>query len=626
MDKNQKKYIQENANRMSIEAMARFLGVKERKVRKFLEEESPKNRRKTFSGNSHYFLSFSELVLIFLSLAGLGLLIYSNTFLASFHWDDFGAIINNPDIHSPHFFSLDLWRKFNLRAVGYLTFILNYKIHGLDVFGYHFVNIAIHIFASSAVFFLVFLTLQTPTMKTIRYQVPSTWISLSAALIFLVHPIQTQAVTYIVQRFASLSALFYVSSLVFYVQYRLGGRRIYYFLSLSIAVFAFLTKENAVTLPLAFILYEGCFLYESPKRINHTILSLAPFFLLYLLLFLRSSDHFLHGGMIQTSVLPTAGLLQSEEISRADYLLTQFSVMVMYLRLLFLPLHQNLDPDILIAKSFFEPHTALCFLFLLTVFALGIFLFKKQKMIAFGILFFFLALSVESSFIPLLDVMNEHRLYLPMVGFCFFLCGTLLLVIKNSKRWILFFLLLTIAGSFLTYERNKVWANEYTLWEDVARKSPQKWRPYYWLGQAYLGDKQYQKAVNFFSKAIQLNPNQAGIYSELGLIYLTLKDYPKALEVLQKEIALHPDLYPEPYNNAGNALNELGRSEEAIESYKRAIKIRPDYGEAYANLCLAYFKKGDVENAKEQIKALMQIKRFDLIQKLQERGLFKVID
>jgi hypothetical protein len=357
-----------------------------------------------------------------------GAVVYSNTLHASWHFDDTVAIIENWSLRDLRGCFLGIFG--GNRSVGFFTFALNYHFGKLEVLGYHLVNIAIHIFNALLVYTLVTLLLKTPAMSKSRLDSHVRFLALASGLIFVAHPIQTQAVTYIVQRFASLATLFYLLSVVLFVKARLSIARgnsffsplhlLCYSLSLFSAFCAMHTKEISFTLPVVIGLCELFFMGPSPQSWVKRILYLLPF-ILTLLIIPANLGLF---GKVQTKPLgDIIGEMREQVqettlVSRTDYLLTQFNVIVTYIRLLFLPLNQNLDYDYPIAKTLFQFPTLVSFLFLFLLFLLALYLFlKNYRLISFAIFWFFITLSVESSIIPIRDVIFEHRVYLPSVGF-----------------------------------------------------------------------------------------------------------------------------------------------------------------------------------------------------------------
>jgi hypothetical protein len=558
-------------------------------------------------------------------IAVLGLLVYSNTFQAPFQWDDrYDYLLENPVVKDLGYFAetsraagLKHYDALRNRYIGYLTFALNYKIHGLDVKGYHIVNIAVHLINSMLVYWLVLLTFGTPFLAP-AFFTPSPaptpplregregegekrYIALFTALLFVSHPIQTEAVTYIFQRLTSLAALFYLASVAFYVKWRLKieqrssaavhpstssgcmvslSNHASYILSLVSAALAMKTKENAFTLPIMVALYEFLFFKgRKGSRILYLIPLLPTLFIIPLTLI--SADN--PAGEVAGGEDPAAGSYQG--ISRADYLFTQFRVIVTYMRLLFLPVNQNIDYDYPVFHSFFNPQVFSSFLFLLSVLCSGIYLLHRSKsdpflrVPAFGIFWFFIALSVESSIIPIPMVINEYRAYLPSVGLFAVLSTVVFLV---SRRWrrtktpALAGAALVIAVlSGAAYARNGVWGNEISLWEDVIKKSPLKARGYDNLGNAYFNKKMYDRAEEHYAISLRLNPQNAKAHNNLGFISFYIK----------------------------------GDIDGAIEHYSTSLSLAPDRAKVHLNLAIAYKAKGLPEEARKHFERARRLDR-----------------
>src|SRR5574341_136502 len=487
----------------------------------------------------------------FLLIVLVCLLAYSNTFGVPFHFDDNLNIVDNPVVKSLHYFvdpdqAEGLKSQYALRSryIGYLTFTLNYALHGLHVAGYHVVNLLIHILNAFLIYRLVLLTFQTPYFSSGAHfprEREGVIIALFSALLFASHPVQTQAVTYIVQRFASLATLFYLLSLVLYGKWRIalpqtgkpGLSALRYLISVLCAVLAMKTKEIAFTLPLMIALYEVLF-FEGPAR--KRVLWLIPFFFTMLIipLALFSADKPL-GIMISDADKASS----SATVSRWDYLFTQFRVIVTYLRIIVLPINQNLDYDYPVYHSLLQGEVAASLLVILSIFGWGVYLWYRSRWTpsalrlgAFGIFWFFITLSVESSVIPIQDVIFEHRLYLPLFGFA----------------------VLATTATFAIANR---WQDEIALWSDVVKKSPGKPRGYSSLGLAYANACQLDTALDLFDNAISLHKTLQKSRDEAyrvvvnkGLVYFTKKDFDRAITEYNKAVLFAPELAP-AYNNRG---------------------------------------------------------------------------
>jgi len=571
-------------------------------------------------------LFFSSPLAAVLLLLVAGFLAYANSFGGPFLFSDIHSIPENPTIRSlENFYANSSGYDFNpRRVIGYLTLALNYHFGGLEVVGYHLFNLAVHLANSLLVYAVVLLTFRTPHLRESRLA-PQSWLTaLLTALIFLVHPVQTMAVTFVVQRLTSLAALFSLLALVLYVLGRLkaeggrlkaGGGKVSVLLlagSVLSAILAMKTKEIAFTLPLAIALYELFFFQGAWKQ---RILSLFPLLMtlpIVPLSILASSDGLVGQVRVQS------------EMARLDYLFTEFRVIVTYLRLLVFPVNQNLDYDYPLFTSFFTPPVFLSFLLLASLVALAVYLYVRSvkpqllvdsvdgvdgvddllssdhsalssqplielRLISFGILWFFLALSVESSLIPIVDVIFEYRLYLPSVGAIMAAAVAFVLLLHRIRNQTLARVLLAgvavvvlILGS-ATWKRNIIWQSELNMWQDVVAKSPNKARPQINLGASLGKLGRMEEAVAVLTTAVRLDPANPDPYVNLGAALASLGRLEEAIAVLSRAVALKPDNV-EARNNLGLALTLTGRYEEAIPILAEAVRLEPDFERAWYNL------------------------------------------
>lgn len=585
----------------------------------------------------------AHLVLIVL----LGIAIYSNTFRSPFQWDETKFILQNPIVKDLHYFAepskaqgLAFYSALKSRYIGYLTFALNYRIHGPDVTGFHVVNLFIHIMNALLVYFFVLLTFRTPFFSGLKApaQRDSQFIALFSSLLFVAHPIQTEAVTYIFQRLASLVTMFYLLSLVLYIQSRLATPDMehgagaekrwrsvpYYIGSFISAVLAMKTKENAFTLPLMISLYEFLF-FSGP--VKGRMLRLAPLLLTMPIVPLTFIGFDQPMGQIVSQMQDPASV-GYHGISKTEYLITEFRVVVTYIRLLFLPINQNLDYDYPRYVSFGSPAVIASFLFLLAVFGFGVYLIFRSRnenarppaeedrsgaspfyrLIGFGILWFFITLSVESSIIPIMMVIDEYRVYLPSGGAFISFITALSLLVKKSRselpprRGIAIAAIVTVILIFsaATYFRNMMWTDRIALWEDVVKKSPRKARPHYNLANLLKSEGRVDEAITHYQAASALSRDpkaSAPVHNNMGEAYYTKGLTEKAVEEFKIAIALQPD-YGNAHNNLANAYAQAGRLDEAIGEYELAIKAGPEDGNVlnlgmmYYNLGITYMEKG----------------------------------
>ncbi|MEN8264842.1 MAG: tetratricopeptide repeat protein [Nitrospirota bacterium] len=563
---------------------------------------------------------FGNPYLAFIVIALVSIAAYSNSFNVPFHFDDRNNIVENPFIKNLSPSNIENFP--GNRFVGFFTFTLNHHLHGLNVTGYHAVNLLIHIINAILIYSLVMITFKTPKLETSALREKSGYIALFSGLLFASHPLQTQAVTYIVQRFASLATLFYLLSLVMYIKARqtteevgdkeqetgvFSGKHLFFYsLSVVSAVLAMKTKEIAFTLPIMISLYEFFFF---KGKIRRRILYLTPLLLTMFIIPLTLLDiskpvGAVIGDVSEKTMLPTL-------LSREEYLLTEFRVIVTYLRLLFLPINQHVDYHYPVSSSFFSADVFLSFVFLLIIAGSGIYIFWRfrntapdTRLITFGVFWFFITLSVESSIIPITDVIFEHRVYLPSAWFFIAICTISFMIsykIQNRKKGfeifhvcVLSIVVLVLATA--TFARNKVWENELTLWENVTRKSPDNARGHYNLGTAYKGEGRIQDAVKQYEITIGLDPEYAAAYNNLGNIYRDKGHLDKAIELYRAAIISYPQ-YSKAYNNLGAAYGLKDSLQKAEEYYLIALKYDPDFAEAYNNLGSIYKSRGQLNDA-----------------------------
>ncbi len=567
--------------------------------------------------------------------------IYEDTFYYPFHFDGEYSIVKNKFIKDLSNIG-NIWSINGTRFLVYLSLAINYHLGELNVFGYHIFNFIVHFLCALTVFWFVTTIVQAESAR-IADEIASKHngivvIPVLVALIFATHPLQTQAVTYIWQRNTSMVALLYFLSLTLYLKSSLAieAKKIsssntdYYFIGSVLTAFAAMfTKENAITLPVAIVLAEYYFVSKSIARLKDKVVRLSIFVPVILVIPIL----IIFG---ESGALFDIAYRQSNILSSYHYLLTQFNVITtVYLKLLVWPFAQNLDYNFPISFSFADSYIA--FIALITLLGFGLWLFSKNRIASFGIVFFFLTMSVESSFYPLEDLVFEHRMYLPLVGLLLTfasLAFQLLNWLKISFIYYLatlFFLLSIASVSIISKERNYVWESHESLWLDVASKSPNKPRAHINLGTAYEKNEKINEAKNEYQKALELNPNSGLALANLGAIYFKQGDEDKAIELYKSAIKATPfqanfyfalaTIYSKQkkYNSAAKlfeigisrwggyredaffslaeAFTKSGQIDKAIKAYHIIIENSPSLAIAYNNLGALYRHKGDAEKA-----------------------------
>lgn len=542
----------------------------------------------------------------------LAVAVYSNTFTASFQFDDYLYVI---DYCRSHTLS-DFWPPHGTRYFTYLTFVLNFMAGGLDTLGYHAVNLFIHAANGFLVYLITSSLAASPRLS--GKVLPAFGIAMLAALLFISHPVQTEAVTYVTQRFASLATLFYLFAVAMYLKYRLSGaqampRAVFYCLALLATYMAQVTKEISYTLPFMMLVLEFAF-FTGP--VLPRILMLVPFLLAMAvipwILFGPGSGSAVGGEIMGLQ------LKDLREISRHDYLVTQFRVLATYLRLLVMPIGQTIDYDYPMYRSLFVPGVFASFVLVSTLFFGAIYLFLRflkgsspfLALISIGVFWFFTAISVESSIVPIKDLIFEHRMYLPMAGTSIaassivFLALSLAPSLDERKRLAVACLVLVLPLSIAAYARNNVWKNEITLYEDAVMKAPGKERVRYNLAWAYHRNGHMDKAIEQYNEDLKIDPERDKAHYNLALIYRERKDAQKAEHHFLETIRIKPQ-HPVAHYNLAMLYHSSGDLDRAIASYNRAVEVNPGYEDARYNLAMALMDRGDLQGSISHFGAIL---------------------
>jgi tetratricopeptide (TPR) repeat protein len=521
----------------------------------------------------------------------LGLAAYANALAGPMVFDDLSEVRDNPFVPDLSAMATG-FHATRPRFVAYLSFALNHWLFGPGAVGYHAVNVAIHLATALLVYALVRITFRTPRLRGSALAPHADVVAGVAAVLFVAHPIQTQAVTYIVQRVTSLAAMFYVGAVVLYARSRLypaerwGRRAAWYASSLVAALLATRTKEIAFTLPAAIALYELCFL--EPDR-GRRWLGLIPF--AAVAAFIPLEMLLQPGRPPGLGALATASRVQTQ-MGRLEYLLTQGPVIVAYLFLILLPIGQSLDHDFPLHGSL-DLEVASAGLVLASLLALAVFLLRRtssrtgrpldsaNRLVAFGILWWFLALSVESSFIPIVDVMNEHRVYLPSVGAfaaiavgIWFLARRLAGTTRAAPVAAMVGLGLGLVLAGATLARNRVWSSDVALWADATRKAPDKARPVLNLGTALIEAGRAPDAIAPLRRAVALDSTSGFAHAQLGAALLTV-GRPSEGETELREALRFAPADPEATFNLAMLLWQTGRADEARGWYRHFLEVAP---------------------------------------------------
>ncbi len=584
--------------------------------------------RSFLNPSSRWYYLFHWSVLIVL-----GLTIYYQTFGFGFVFDDLVFIVNNSWIKSfdqVHY----IWKTIpQTRTVGFYSFAFNYFIGQLHPQGYHIFNFLIHLLAVGLIWAtagaLFQMSGQLPSTDWLRQEIP-----FIIAVLFLVHPCQTQAVTYISQRFESMATVFYIGSIYSYLCGRISSskaHKIFLFtISIGLAILGIFTKEVAVTIPLMVLAVELTFfngdhqgiiepgkksLKKSDFRKICIVLTVVGgiFFMLFIKLVRTDLNVF-----FDSHPFPSQSH-DGDMITAKSYLLTQMRVFLTFMRLLVLPIQQNLDYDYPLSRGILHPPLTLIGMCLIgTIVFLFFKLRKKFPIVAFGLAWILITFSINLA--PRVNVIFEHKLYLISFGFFLILVSVLFIIIRQRTLLVGLLIIMIAVLSLSSFLRNQVWKNQLTLWDDTVQKSSHKARPYFNRGNAYSDQGDFIQAVSDYNKAIEINPDYPEAYYNRGSIYYTQGNFTQALSDYNRAIEINPD-YAEAYNNRGSIFARQGNFTQAIADFNKAIEIMPDYASAYINHGLVYEKQGNFTQALSDYNRAIEVNP-DYAEAYDNRGIF----
>ena len=541
----------------------------------------------------------------------LGIVIYANATRGPFVFDDIRNIQMNRSVHLTQLGVRELTAAAfeghsRRRPVANISFGLNYFFAGNTVTGYHVFNIVVHLINGLIVYCLGLSTLRqlhetAHTDATRRDWRSIALIALCAALFFVAHPIQTQAVTYTVQRMTSMASLFYLLALLLYIYGRRaitpGSRWALWICGLISWMLALGSKEIAVTLPLIVLVYEWYFFRNLSRewlvrRCRYGILVTG---LLALMAFL-----YLNEQIIDFSI---------RDFTMGQRVLTQFRVVVFYLSLILFPHPARLNLLHHVATSpSLAAHlpTGLSLAAILGLLVVAVAMAKAHRMISFGIIWFLIHLVIESSFLRL-ELIYEHRVYLPSFGIALLLSVVLRhLLSRRPVQVVIVTVLITLLLAASSHSRNSIWQDGVGLWRDVAAKSPKSHRAYANLGTIYDTLGVFDVAVGYHRRAIELNPRYVTAHYNLGKTLHARGALDEAAKCFLRAIELE-SCFALAHHDYAEILVVRGRIDEGIERYRQALKCDPDSAISHNNLALALRSKGLVSQTLRHLRRAIEL-------------------
>ncbi|KPK42675.1 MAG: hypothetical protein AMJ78_01670 [Omnitrophica WOR_2 bacterium SM23_29] len=558
------------------------------------------------------------LIAIFLIIAA-GVLVYANSLNNPLIWDDGGLIVDNlqirhigniPRLFLQNVYSQDMVGRF-YRPILMTTFALNYKLGGLNPYGYHLINLLLHLANAVLVYCLVVLICGNQGL-----------LPFLTALLFAVHPIHTEAVTYISGRADPLAAFFGLTSLIFFIRYfnsKTHSKRFYYLGSFLSFILALLSKEASVIFPFSFILYEVCFSKTrfKPKSLYKYI----PFF-----------AALLSYGLVRSVILSNVkeAYLVTKFIPLTNRLFTIPLVILTYLRLLVSPFGLHMEHMEYMANppgSLFEIRVLVPLVFLIVI---GFLIWRSRKrfmLITFGSLWFFLNLLPVLNLVPINAFIAEHWLYIPSIGFFLVFSAVLTKFVgfKSVRPYIIIFLFgVFVLSGYLTFKQNYIWKDHLTFYKYMLKYVPQSSRLHTNLGNTYLTLEMYEEAACEYKEALRLNPTGVHAvygYINLGVLNEKLGDEDEAIRMYEKVMELDPT-FALAFIYIGKIHYRNNKYLDSIKFYRRAVELVPTNANYWNDLAGAYLKARKLKEAAQSYEKALDIYPYTLAARVNLGGVY----
>jgi len=525
------------------------------------------------------------------ALAILVLVAYMNSLHGQWVYDDL-VIPGDPSVVGPGFG----WRIFLLtqtRPLTFLTFHWNYLASGQNPLSWHVVNVLIH-------------TANCVLLLLVARRHLSSAAAFVAAALYAVHPLNTEAVSYVYQRSTSLATLFALLSFWFFLKDRYAWSAGAFGLSL-------LCKEETIALPVFLLLYDLLYRRRRPR---------VGYYAALLGLMGLTMAHAFYAWSRTTGV-PTVGY-RTKGVPLLSFALTEPRVVWGYLRLFLFPMGLNVDHDVPLSHGLLSPWTTLpALLGLAALVGFLAYLAGRGYQPAFWGLGFFILLAPTSSVVPVRDAMFEHRVYFPSI--CLVIAAASLLVRLPRRALMPVVAAILTALTAATIARNRVWHDGLSLWADAIQKSPNKARPYSTMARLLVQKGEVRAARQDLERACALEPDDSGLHNDLGVAAMLMGDLPPAVTHLRRAVALEPD-NATYRTDLGVALMRLKDSRDALDQFQRAISLGGAKADRLTYLGEAYAGSGQLDQAVEAFRRCLAMDpcvprtRRDLVRVLNGQG------
>ncbi len=537
-------------------------------------------------------------------------------FLGSWYWAAIAFfafialyVVYDPALNGPFVFD-DVYLRFadgdaarsplsqwliGVRPLLNFTFWVNYRLSEMAPYSYHFGNVLLHFGAGVFLFLIVRKLLRRAGADAFRREA----ISLFCGSLFLLHPLQTESVAYVASRSEALSVMFFYAAFAVFLYRR--SEAISWpasFAVLALFAAAAATKEHTAVLPFLLLLTDY---WWNP---GFSLQGIRRNWRLYAVTAAGSVGAFLWVAKVLREA-NTAGF-SVKEFTWFEYFLSQCRAIWFYLRLLVLPYNQNLDHEFAVSRSLLDYGTILALLALAGITGAAIWYRRRYPLASYGWLVFLLLIAPTSSFIPIADLVAEHRIYLPFIGLLL-VAAEFLVRWKTSRAA----LVTACAGAvivmaWIAHDRNLVWRSSVALWEDSVSKSPAKYRPHFQLGYAYYSQQRCAAAVSEYQKAVAYaaTPDHR-LLVDWALAYSCAGNHDAAVQKLTEAAQINRTA--RVYSLLGLEYMNSGRQPLALQALNTAVKLDPNYDMTYVYRAVLFANNNDYETAAAEYSTALRL-------------------
>ena len=460
----------------------------------------------------------------------------------------------------------------NFHPLTMFSLTLNYSLSGMDPWSYHLFNLLFHLANCLLVYRLALLLSNKNSI-----------IAFTSAILFAIHPMHVESVAWVSERKDVLYGLFFILGLISYTKYVTTGSRKQYWYTALFLVLSLLSKPAAVIFPVALFCID---LLKKRKLSLRLFIEKIPFFLLVIPI-----------GILTVLSQQKAGATGTGAFSMGERILFVCYNFMMYIVKSIVPLNLSAFHPFPPTNKSLPVEYYLSPLFVITMAILFFYSLKRNRIVAFGLLFFLVnSLLIMQFFLVGSAIYADRYTYIPYIGL-FFIAGWLIDRYANTKlsRAYAIIIPVTLVLSILTFRQAGIWQTSAKLWDNAIKVQPSS-KAYDNRAVLFRDEKNYQKAIEYYTKAIHINVIDHEGYTNRGNVYFDLKQYDSAFQDFQKALSIKPDYYT-AMDNLGALYGLRGQFDSAIIYLTRALSIKPDYAPAYRNRGLAYAQSGRNEEA-----------------------------